>query len=115
MKRYIKATSQGRRVRYVKADDTTQTYGLPYDQLTLQDYAEYELGIDAEDAADLFGTTEDNIRYVYIPADDAAAWIGVEFVDGNYGVFKNDGSDEKFYTKDRSKMLRYASIPDDIY
>ena len=31
MKRYIKATSQGRRVRYVKADDTTQTYGLPYD------------------------------------------------------------------------------------
>lgn len=115
MKRYVKATSQDRRVPYIKSDDNIQTYDLPYDQLTLQDYAAYELGIDAEDAADLFGTTEDNIRYVYIPADDAAAWIGVEFVDGTYGVFKNDGSDEKFYTKDRSKMLRYASISDDVY
>ena len=41
MNRYVKATSHDRRVQYVKSDDTIQTYSLPYDQLTLQDYAAY--------------------------------------------------------------------------
>ena len=116
MKRYIKATSKGRRVRYVKSNsDDMQTYDLPYEQLTLEDYAAYELGNDPKEVADIFNATPDDIRYIYIPADDAAVWIGIEFVDSSYEVWKNDGTGENFSTNDRSKMLRYASITDDEY
>lgn len=110
MKRYIKATSQGRRVRYVKAsDDGIQ----PYEQLTLEEYADYIAGILPEEAAEVFDATEDDIKYIYIPENECAEYVGIEYADGTYRVYDGNGSGEVFRTKDRSKMLKYASIPGD--
>ena len=107
MKRYIKATSQGRRVRYVQASSD-----LDYEKLTIAEYAELN-GVDVDEAAEwLTDKPASAIKYVYIPVSDDPVYTGIEYKNGTYSVV---GANNDFDTRDRDKMLEYVCTEDEEF